>query len=68
MLNDQQKEYLRLCTLSQAAPSADQYVAYMSRMDELYANFTSSETDAIEEWLDRLYRGEETEDITDLGY
>ncbi len=40
----------------------------MDRMDRLYENFTWSQMDTVEEWIDLYARGEDTEDISGLGY
>jgi len=67
MLTANQKQYLNWFCLTESA-SLPEYITLMSKMDDAYGDFTREEQTEVESWIDRYFRGLETEDISDLGY
>ena len=68
MLTRDQKAYLNHYMEFIVSADADHSSRMMDKMDRLYGRFSWTEMDTVEEWIDRYHRGEDTEDISGLGY
>ena len=68
MLTRDQKTYVYYFVALQKSVTSEEAIHIMNTMDDLYAGFSWNEMNEVEEWIDRYQRGEDTEDISGLGY
>ena len=68
MLTRDQKASLNHYLSYIGTSNGDDAVILMDKLDRLYGRFSWTEMDTVEEWIDRYHRGEDTEDISGLGY
>lgn len=68
MLTRDQRAYLNHYLSYISTSNGDDAVILMDKLDRLYGRFSWTDMDTVEEWIDRYHRGDDTEDISGLGY
>jgi hypothetical protein len=67
MLTENQKKYLNGYKLLEGA-NEQETLQLMDRMDSLYSEFSWSDANEIEQWINDYENGRDTLDISGLGY